>query len=77
MSEQTPHVYDNQYAPENVYGRAAELIRAQSDTDGVHIDVGCSFGRIAETLRRVPGLEYVGVDGSGDGLASLRERGFE
>lgn len=77
MSDATPHVYDNQYAPENVYGRAAELIRTQSDTDGVHIDVGCSFGRIAETLRRVPGLEYVGVDGSGDGLASLRERGFE
>lgn len=77
MNDEAPHIYDNQFAPENVYGRAAELIRAQTDGAGVHLDVGCSFGRIAEALRDVPGLEYVGVDASDDGLASLRSRGFE
>ncbi|MBL8916044.1 MAG: glycosyltransferase [Archangium sp.] len=72
-----PHVYDNQYAPGNVYGHAAALIRSQTEITGVHIDVGCSFGRIAETLETIPGLTYLGIDASEDGLTSLRERGIE
>lgn len=72
-----PHIYDNHYSPVNVYGRAAELIKAQGEGSGVHLDVGCSFGRIAETISKIHGVEYVGIDGSEDGLGSLRERGFE
>lgn len=71
------HIYDNQFAPSNVYGHAAELIRLHTSGEGVHLDVGCSFGRIAEEVATIHGATYVGVDRSPEGLDSLRSRGFE
>jgi hypothetical protein len=71
------HVYDNQFGTGNVYGHVFELVRRHSSGDGVHLDVGCGFGRIAEALQALPGLTYVGVDGDDAGLSSLASRGFE
>ena len=70
--------YDNAFAADNVYGHAVELL-ARLGTPGptIHLDLGCGFGRIAEPLVEATGRIYVGVDGDGDGLASLSLRGFE
>ena len=70
--------FDNDYAPNNVYGHALTLLRRICVSDsGVHLDVGCGFGRIAEPLVASLGCHYVGVDMDQDGLSSLVERGFE
>lgn len=75
--------YDHQYAADNVYGRALDLLkrnrhRALIETkDAVHLDIGCGFGRIAEPLTEALGLRYIGIDGDSTGLKSLSERGFE
>src|SRR5690349_16128676 len=68
--------YHFQYAEDNVYGHAVRLVRAHGARSGVHLDLGCGFGAIAEPLREL-GLEYVGVDLDPDGVADLRRRGFE
>ena len=74
-------LYDNAFQPDNVYGHCLALLERYRDhtaaTDGIHLDLGCGFGRVAEPIRNRLGLTYVGVDGSSAGLTSLRERGFE
>ncbi|WP_376099791.1 methyltransferase domain-containing protein [Roseomonas sp. CCTCC AB2023176] len=80
MTGQLAGVYDNQFAHTNVYGHALALLqrhRVRVDGAAIHLDVGCGYGRIAEPLSEVLGLAYVGVDGDGNGPASLRDRGFE
>lgn len=70
--------YDNPYQPDNVYGHALDLIGRNIGKDkGVHLDLGCGFGAIAEKIRSETGLEYIGVDMNVPGLVSLKERGFE
>lgn len=69
-------MYQFQFAEDNVYGHAFELIKRFGATSGVHLDLGCGYGAIAEPLRDI-GLTYVGVDRSTDGLEDLRKRGFE
>ncbi len=64
------------FADDNVYGHTVQLVRDFGSASGVHLDVGCGFGAIAEPLRDL-GLTYVGVDIDGDGLEDLRKRGFE
>jgi len=71
--------YDNAYYHDNVYGHALAIL-ARHSTDGkgkIHLDIGCGFGRIAEPLSTVLGVEYVGVDAGQRGVDSLRQRGFE
>lgn len=71
--------YDNQFAPDNVYGHALELLarhRPQSN-HALHIDIGCGYGRIAEPLVERLGLTYVACDLDEDALSSLAARGFE
>ncbi len=71
-------LYDNQFFDDNVYGHALALLKTVSQPDnGVHLDVGCGFGRIAEPLTASLGRTYVGIDADPEGLASLSERGFE
>ncbi len=72
------HPYNNQFADDNVYGHAAALLASfQSLPSAIHLDIGCGFGNIAETVRDRLGLRYIGLDVLEDGLNSLKERGFE
>lgn len=72
------HPYDNNFAPDNVYGHAARLVgRFDLPEGGIHLDFGCGFGSIAETLRDQLELRYIGLDILEPGLNSLKERGFE
>lgn len=71
-------IYDNPYFVDNVYGHTRALLeRVGSRRGGLHLDIGCGFGRMAEALRDDLGLVYVGLDMDDEALASLRERGFE
>lgn len=72
------HPYDNQFAPDNVYGHAIDLLgRFAFPSGGVHLDFGCGFGSMAESVRDQLGLRYVGLDILEPGLDSLKQRGFE
>lgn len=73
-----PHPYDNQFAPDNVYGHAVSLLeRFVLPPGGIHLDFGCGFGTIAEVVRERLGLRYIGLDILEPGLDSLKARGFE
>ncbi len=73
--------YDNPYWPNNVMGHAVALLKRYRDQsakeNGIHLDLGCGFGRMAEAITEECGAIYVGVDGAAAGPASLKERGFE
>lgn len=75
--------YENAYAHDTVYGAALDLLARYVDQErnidapGVHLDIGCGYGSIAEPLTTRLGLHYIGVDGAPNGPRSLRERGFE
>ncbi|WP_250526175.1 methyltransferase domain-containing protein [Caballeronia sp. GAWG2-1] len=69
-------VYDHPYESGTVYSRVIELLGAHAGTDGVHIDIGCGYGAIAEPLREA-GLTYVGFDLDTARLEALNARGFE
>ena len=72
------HPYDNQFAPSNVYGHAVELLsKFDFPPSGIHLDLGCGFGAIAETIRDQLNLRYIGLDILEPGLDSLKQRGFE
>jgi glycosyltransferase involved in cell wall biosynthesis len=70
-------VYRHEYLPLSIYGNVVTLLRDQALQPGVHLDIGCGYGAIAEPIRNELGLTYVGFDIAEDGLESLRERGFE
>lgn len=70
-------LYDNPYFHDNVYGHLRVLLGRLGLGPGVHLDLGCGFGRSAEVLRDELGLTYLGADVDDEALASLRERGFE
>jgi hypothetical protein len=79
MIESPAGTYDNLFQPDNVYGHALELLVRHKvrAADGIHLDLGCGYGRIAEPLVAALGIKYVGCDADPAGLASLRQRGFE
>ena len=66
--------YKFNYDENGPYGRAVRLTTAHR-RDGVHLDLGCGFGAIAEPLRDA-GVDYIGADADPEGLASLAGRGF-
>jgi glycosyltransferase involved in cell wall biosynthesis len=70
-------IYQHGYVPKSMYGNVVALLRNCVTTTGVHLDIGCGFGAIAEPVRDELGLTYVGFDLATDGLDSLRERGFD
>jgi SAM-dependent methyltransferase len=71
--------YYFEYSDQNIYGHVVELLRRASvvGRTGVHLDLGCGFGAVAEPIVAVTGLTYVGIDADPEGLASLAARGFE
>ncbi|MFK4258867.1 methyltransferase domain-containing protein [Agrobacterium tumefaciens] len=75
--------YDNRFEWDNVYGHAVKLLTrnrsiSHADVqDGVHLDLGCGYGRIAEQVVAGLKIDYVGIDGAREGVVSLKERGFE
>lgn len=74
------HRYDNEVADDNVYGHALALLAehlADGAAGGVHLDLACGFGHIAEPVTERLGLHYVGVDVDPDALAALADRGME
>jgi 2-polyprenyl-3-methyl-5-hydroxy-6-metoxy-1,4-benzoquinol methylase len=72
------HPYQNDFADDNVYGHAAALLEGfQLREGGLHLDFGCGFGSLADTVRDKFGLRYVGLDILEDGLNSLKARGFD
>jgi glycosyltransferase involved in cell wall biosynthesis/2-polyprenyl-3-methyl-5-hydroxy-6-metoxy-1,4-benzoquinol methylase len=80
MKKQPVGTYDFPVYYNNVYGHALELLRKRRDkaADGeIHLDIGCGYGRCAEFFRSDFARTYIGIDAFPDGLASLRERGFE
>src|SRR4051812_33330859 len=68
--------YQHEYLPLSIYGNAISLLRDCKRGPGVHLDVGCGYGAIAEPIRDELGLVYIGFDVADDGLESLRGRGF-
>ena len=69
--------YNFSYSESSVYGHVVSLVRTYvSGSSGVHLDLGCGFGSIAEEVRAL-GLTYVGIDLASPGLQSLSDRGFE
>jgi glycosyltransferase involved in cell wall biosynthesis/SAM-dependent methyltransferase len=69
--------YDNPFYHDNVYGHVVALLQEHSAGEhGLHLDIGCGFGRMAEHIRDQLGREYVGFDRDDEALSSLRERGF-
>jgi hypothetical protein len=74
----TGHKYDNAVGPYNAYGHCLELLeRHVAPSDGVHLDLACGLGPIAEPVHASHGVHYVGVDFDTATVETLRERGFE
>jgi GT2 family glycosyltransferase len=69
-------IYCHDYTPVSVYGHAVRLIAEYGAGTGVHVDVGCGYGVIAQPLETELGLTYLGFDKAEDGLRDLRERGL-
>src|SRR5258707_6374194 len=69
-------IYQHEYLQLSVYGNAVGLVREHTCGTGIHLDIGCGYGAIAEPIRQL-GLTYLGFDLAEDGLVSLHERGFE
>jgi hypothetical protein len=70
-------IYKHQYEPISIYGNVISLLQEYPPRPGLHLDIGCGFGPIAEPVRAELALTYVGFDLAEDGLVELRERGFE
>ena len=76
MSNTSSVNYRFEYAEGGVYGHVMRLVTAHSRNDGVHLDLGCGFGAIAENVRE-QGLTYIGLDYAPEGPRDLTSRGFE
>ena len=61
-------IYQHSYVPKSMYGNVVALLRNCVTTTGLHLDIGCGFGAIAEPVRDELGLTYVGFDLATDGL---------
>ncbi|WP_186033704.1 glycosyltransferase [Burkholderia gladioli] len=68
--------YQFHYHENSVYSNVVGLIRDFGANNGVHLDIGCGYGAIAESVRGL-GLTYLGFDFDEQSLLNLQERGFE
>ncbi len=76
----TDHKYDNEVQPDNKFGHTLELLARhlpENPAGGVHLDIACGFGHIAEPLVDAHGVHYVGVDIDEAALEDVRSRGLE
>ncbi|WP_051884737.1 MULTISPECIES: glycosyltransferase [Lysobacter] len=72
------NTYDNPYFHDNVYGHVISLLTGHGDSrEGLHLDIGCSLGPIAEHVRDDLGRKYIGLDIDTQALAQLGARGFQ
>lgn len=72
------NIYDSPFFHDNVYGHALKLLeKTSSGSEGVHVDIGCSYARIAEKVRDELNREYCGFDIDEVALEDLSTRGFE
>lgn len=75
------HKYDNAVQPDNKFGHTLRLLREHLPADlgegGVHLDLACGFGHIADPIKDEFGLHYIGVDVDDHELDQLRDRGLE
>jgi hypothetical protein len=75
------HKYDNDVQPDNKFGHTLRLLTEHLPSDlgegGVHLDLACGFGHIADHIKEAFGLHYIGVDVDDLELDHLRERGLE
>lgn len=72
------NIYDSPFHHNNVYGHALKLLKSTSAaSEGIHLDIGCSYARIAEHVRDELNRTYCGFDIDDESLADLKERGFE
>lgn len=74
------NTYDNPFHDDNVYGHAVGLLTKNIDATSktsIHLDLGCSFGRMAEPITARLGSKYIGFDIDDEAISSLRGRGFE
>lgn len=74
--------YENEFAHDNVYGHALDLLLAMGPADrgsepAVHLDLGCGHAAIADRLVESAGVVYVGLDASIEAVEALRARGYE
>jgi GT2 family glycosyltransferase/2-polyprenyl-3-methyl-5-hydroxy-6-metoxy-1,4-benzoquinol methylase len=60
----------------SVYANALHLIRSQTPTQCLIIDLGCGSGALASSFAS-EGWSYVGFDQDSDSVAALHQRGFE
>lgn len=72
----TPATYLHHYQEDSVYSNVVSLITDFGAREGVHLDIGCGYGAIAEPLREL-GLEYIGFDADQASLQNLESRGFD
>lgn len=68
--------YQFHYHDYSVYSNVVALIQEFGARSGVHLDIGCGYGAIAEPIRDL-GLTYIGFDADDDSLQNLQSRGFE
>uniref|UniRef100_UPI0010A83135 class I SAM-dependent methyltransferase n=1 Tax=Cellulomonas telluris TaxID=2306636 RepID=UPI0010A83135 len=75
------HKYDNEVQPDNKFGHTLRLLEQHLPVDlgddGVHLDLACGFGHIAEPITDRFGLHYIGVDLDDQELDEVRRRGLE
>lgn len=71
--------YDNAVGPYNAFGHTLDLLERHvpNGAEGVHLDLACGFGHIAEEVRSRFGLNYVGVDIDPEELREVAARGLE
>ncbi|XZG70793.1 glycosyltransferase [Chitinibacteraceae bacterium HSL-7] len=66
------YTYDFKFQENSVYANVVSLIGSQ---DGVHVDLGCGFGAVAEPISQM-GLKYIGLDANPVAVDALLQRGF-
>lgn len=72
------NIYDSPFHHDNVYGHAVALLKKNTTgSEGIHLDIGCSYARIAEHVRDELDRTYCGFDIDDKSLLDLSERGFE
>jgi glycosyltransferase involved in cell wall biosynthesis len=80
MNSEPSETYDLPFGADNVYEHALTLLLrhpAKAKNGEIHLDIGCSLGRIAEKVQSELNRTYVGVGGSGGSLGNPYARGFE
>jgi hypothetical protein len=44
-------IYKHDYHPLSIYGNIVSLLREHVSCSGLHLDIGCGYGAIAEPIR--------------------------